>query len=169
MSHYEHQVHKVHGFEMAKNKTIILSNAAYNGECGNLQISKSREHIAFIPFYGGRPPGVTKDLAVKSIGQGNSLVRFANTASWFLMGTFESSQPNSWVLAFQVDGHTKGTQTMAVVCSCLKYFGHVVIGVARDEDRVLINDLVSRYVNYVSCHRSAYYCAARRSAWMLRT
>jgi hypothetical protein len=53
---------------------------------------------------------------------------------------------------------------MAVVCSCLKYFGHVVVGVARDEDRVLINDLVSRNVNYVSCHRSAYYCAARRSA-----
>jgi hypothetical protein len=72
-------------------------------------------------------------------------------------------------VSLQVDGHTKGTQTMAVVCSCLKYFGHVVIGVARDEDRVLINDLVSRYVNYVSCHRSAYYCTTRRSAWMLLT
>lgn len=31
---------------------------------------------------------------------------------------------------------------MATVCSCLKYYGHVIIGVARDEDRILVNDMV---------------------------
>lgn len=42
-----------------------------------------------------------------------------------------------------MDSYTKGLQTMATVCSCLKYYGHVIIGVARDEDRILINDMVS--------------------------
>lgn len=32
---------------------------------------------------------------------------------------------------------------MATVCSCLKYYGHVIIGVAREEDRILVNDMVS--------------------------
>ncbi|KAJ1421024.1 hypothetical protein B484DRAFT_126176 [Ochromonadaceae sp. CCMP2298] len=31
---------------------------------------------------------------------------------------------------------------MAAVCSCLKYYGHALIGVARDEDRVLLNDML---------------------------
>jgi hypothetical protein len=71
---YEHQIHKTYGFAEAKNKTLILSKAAFKGECENLKISKSKEYVALIPFYGGLPPGVTKDLTVKSIGQGNSLV-----------------------------------------------------------------------------------------------
>jgi len=41
-----------------------------------------------------------------------------------------------------VDGNTKAIQTLATVCSCLKYFGSAVIGVARDEDRVIINEMV---------------------------
>ncbi len=41
-----------------------------------------------------------------------------------------------------MDGNTKAIQTLATVCSCLKYFGSAVIGVARDEDRVLINEMV---------------------------
>jgi hypothetical protein len=71
---YEHQIHKKYGFAEAKNKTLILSKAAFKGECENLHISKTKEYVALIPFYGGLPPGVTKDLTVKSIGQGNSLV-----------------------------------------------------------------------------------------------
>jgi hypothetical protein len=75
MSMYEHMVHMREGYEIAQNKTSILSNAALKGECEGLNISGSLEYLALIPFYGGRPPNVTTDLKVKSIGQGNSLVR----------------------------------------------------------------------------------------------
>jgi hypothetical protein len=71
---FEHLIHKKYGFEEAKNRTLALSKAALAGECPHLQVSRSKEYIALIPFYGGLPPGVTKDLTVKSIGQGNSLV-----------------------------------------------------------------------------------------------
>ncbi|KAJ1421707.1 hypothetical protein B484DRAFT_119916, partial [Ochromonadaceae sp. CCMP2298] len=74
MSAYEHHNHKAYGFTVANNKTLLMSRAAFHGECDGLEVSKSKEYLALIPFYGGRPPGVTKDLAVKSIGQGNSLV-----------------------------------------------------------------------------------------------
>ena len=79
MSKFEHVIHKKHGLDAAKNATKILSNAAIRGECDNLVISESKEYLAFIPFYGGLPPGVTSDHKVKSIGQGNSLVRFEST------------------------------------------------------------------------------------------
>jgi hypothetical protein len=74
MSMYEHLVHKKEGHGIAQNKTLILSQTAMKGECDNLNISKSKEYLALIPFYGGLPPGVTADMKVKSIGQGNSLV-----------------------------------------------------------------------------------------------
>jgi hypothetical protein len=122
MSMFEHLHHKKYGFEVAKNVTLMMSKAAFRGECGNLTsdgMTNETNYIALIPFYGGLPPNVTKDLSVKSIGQGNSLV----------------------------DASTKGLQTMATVCSCLKYFGKVVIGVARYEDRNIIHDLVRRIFN----------------------
>jgi hypothetical protein len=78
MSMFEHLNHKTYGFEIAKNKTLTMSRAAFKGECENLVISKTKEYIALIPFYGGLPPGVTKDLKVGSIGQGNSLVSSKN-------------------------------------------------------------------------------------------
>lgn len=115
MSMYEHYNHKNFGFEVAKNKTLDMSKAAVNGECSNLDLkSSSYEAVGLVPFYGGRPPNVTEDLTVKSLGQGNSLV----------------------------DASTKALQCLATVCSLLKYFGHVVVGVARREDRLLIESLV---------------------------
>lgn len=33
---------------------------------------------------------------------------------------------------------------MATVCSCLKYFGYVIVGVARDADRDLMQQMVSK-------------------------
>ena len=112
---YEHLLHKKYDFNISKNKTLILSNSAYAGECSGLKLNNNREYIAMIPFYGGLPPNVTKDLSVKSIGQGNSLV----------------------------DASTKALQTMATLCSCLTYFGQVVLGVARTEDRILLQNKVS--------------------------
>eukprot|EP01035_Chromulina_nebulosa_P017069 gene17069-22581_t len=73
-----------------------------------------KEYIAIIPFYGGLPPNVTSDMSVKSIGQGNSLV----------------------------NAETKALQCMATICSCLKYFGQVVVGVVRDDDRKLMLHMV---------------------------
>lgn len=75
---FEHVNHKAYGFEVAKNKTLLLSKAAYKGECSNLRVSNRTSYLALIPFYGGLPPGVTADLSVKSIGQGNSLVNRNN-------------------------------------------------------------------------------------------
>ena len=74
MSMYEHFLHKKVGFATALNKTITMSQEAFKGECENIQPSDRKDYIALIPFYGGLPPNVTKDLSVKSIGQGNSLV-----------------------------------------------------------------------------------------------
>ena len=74
MSMFEHVLHKKYGFDVAQNLTTIMSKAAVQGECRNLTVPKETNYIALIPFYGGLPPNVTKDLAVKSIGQGNSLV-----------------------------------------------------------------------------------------------
>jgi hypothetical protein len=53
----------------------VLSETAFSHECGNLTVSSQQHFLSLIAFYGGLPPGVTKDLSVKSIGQGNSLVR----------------------------------------------------------------------------------------------
>jgi hypothetical protein len=117
LSIFEHYIHKRSGFEAAQNATLQLSKAALRGECGSdLRINDVSNSIGLVPFYGGLPPNVTKDLSVKSLGQGNSLV----------------SAP------------IKAMQALATVCSLLKYFGRVVIGTARTQDYQLINDLLNK-------------------------
>ncbi len=78
MSRYEHLIHKSSTFEEAKRKSELLSNAAFLGECANLtgldRVRDREPYLALVPFFGGLPPNVTKDLKVKSLGQGNSLV-----------------------------------------------------------------------------------------------
>ena len=81
LSMYEHLLHKKFGFEVAQNQTLILSQTAMAGECNNLQITPRNGYLALIPFFGGRPPNVTSDLKVKSIGMGNSLVSVTSTCS----------------------------------------------------------------------------------------
>ena len=117
MSMFEHLLHKKYGFETAKNRTQIMSDLAFKGECEHLNMTSSREYLSLIPFYGGLPPEVTADYSqVKSIGQGNSLVT-----------------PQIKVL-----------QCMATLCSTLRYFGQAVIGVTRDDDRELITSTLAR-------------------------
>ena len=117
MSMFEHLIHKKFGFETAKNKTHLMSTMAFKGECvDRLAISNTTEYVALIPFYGGLPPNVTDDFSqVKSLGQGNSLV----------------------------DASTKVLQCMATVCSCLNYFGHVVVGVTRQADLILLEEVLA--------------------------
>ncbi len=74
MSMFEHLLHKKKGFDVAKTKTLTMSELAFIGECNDLKPQNTREFIGIIPFYGGLPPNVTGDLRVKSLGQGNSLV-----------------------------------------------------------------------------------------------
>lgn len=80
MSMYEHLLHRKFGYEVAQNRTLVLSQSALEGECSNLKIRPSKEYLALIPFFGGRPPEVSTDLKVKSLGQGNSLVRVRTCA-----------------------------------------------------------------------------------------
>jgi hypothetical protein len=74
LSMYEHLLHRKVGYNIAQNRTLILSQSAMEGECGGLKIRPSQEYLAIIPFFGGRPPNVTAELKVHSLGQGNSLV-----------------------------------------------------------------------------------------------
>lgn len=113
LSAYEHSVNAA----MTPNASNIISafiTAAYNGECTSLSQfpDGSDEYLALIPFYGGMPPSVVK--------------------------TIEDGIPTNG------EGHSKMTpllkaySTMATACSCLKYFGRVVIGVTSDDDADLI-------------------------------
>ena len=156
LSNYEHVNHMEYGFVQAHNKTAILSLASLRGECGALTaatnsqsaelgdsavennhvpplLKKSKKHslmgtspdrpltdhrneyIALVPFYGGLPPNISAGaFQTDSLGQGNSRV------------------------SLEVKAH----QAMATVCSCLRYFGHVFIGVARTEDRYQMKQVV---------------------------
>jgi hypothetical protein len=96
---FEHLIHKKYGFEEAKNRTLILSKAALAGECAHLQVSRSKEYLALIPFYGGLPPGVTKDLTVKSIGQGNSLVSGDSCVCFCPVGVLTLCSCHRWIVS----------------------------------------------------------------------
>ena len=127
MSMYEHLLHKKYGFDIASNKSRTMSLAAFDGECRNETSIKlmhrgsgrgdRAEYLTLVPFYGGFPPAVTQDYSkVNSIGQGNSLV----------------------------DASIKVLQCMASVCSCLRYFGHVVVGVSRESDLKLLDEMLMK-------------------------
>ena len=110
-----------------------------DGECGNLVVNPDPRFMAFIPFFGGRPPGVqgpadNPGLKVHSIGQGNSLV----------------------------SPHIKAMQTMATICSCLKYFGQATIGVSRDMDRDIINQQLDNLIVKSSGKPIRYYIHVSR-------
>jgi hypothetical protein len=80
MSKYEHFTRKKYGYQKSENMTATMANAAMHGECNVANIkSYHSTSLGLIPFYGARPPNVTANLQVKSLGQGNSLVRIAFT------------------------------------------------------------------------------------------
>jgi len=47
---------------------------------------------------------------------------------------------------------------MATICSCLKYFGKVVVGVVRSEDRHILLDLVNTLLPSLLSKLIAYLC-----------
>jgi hypothetical protein len=146
MSMFEHLLHKRDGFDVARNKSQILSDAAFQGECfahirgkngdvknaggnNNKRTRGNREYLSLIPFYGGLPPEVTAENKVKSIGQGNSLV-----------------PPTQKVL-----------QCMASVCSTLKNFGHAIVGVANEEDMNLLHEHIVKVDPHTRHHIHVVY------------
>ena len=50
-------------------------------------------------------------------------------------------------------------QTMATLCSCLKYYGNAVVGVARSEDKKLIEEMVIvlLLISYIIILTAAYF------------
>ena len=164
MSMNEHLLHKRDGFDVARNQSLLMSEAAFQGEClapdsnadttyagaaatagggGGRLGSKKRQHLTrgngeylgLVPFYGGLPPEVTADFSkVRSIGQGNSLV-----------------PPSVKVL-----------QCLATVCSALKYFGHVVVGVARKEDMDLLQETLARTDAHTRHHTHVVFLKMER-------
>lgn len=94
MSMFEHFNHKHHGFGVASKRMLTMAEAAYRGECGALnEVNASRSFLGLVPFYGGRPPNVTEDLTVKSLGQGNSLVRCRSRIDFSYKLYFDSYSP----------------------------------------------------------------------------
>jgi hypothetical protein len=109
-------IRKKFGYNVSEQMTVEFSRSAVQAECRGVEqvTSHERSTLALVPFFGGRPPNVTADLKVQSLGQGNSLVK----------------------------GEVKAMQTLAVVCSLLRNFAYVVVGVTRPEDEAYITDTV---------------------------
>jgi hypothetical protein len=125
MSAYEHAVMHKHGYEVAENRTMIMSQAAILSECSSLSTISHNSFLSLIPFYGGRPPGVDENLKVQSLGQGNSLVAAS----------------------------TKALQCIATTCSVLTNFGGLaVIGVSNDRDRNILKNTVRLHTIYEQCY-----------------
>jgi hypothetical protein len=120
-------VNKLEGFEIAENKTNLFTEAIFQQQCSNLhQTSLNFSHtsstsFAFVPFYSRRPTGtvvdkLTNNLKVTSIGQGNSLVKPI----------------------------IKVKQLLTTLCSILKYFEYVVIGVTDVNEQKLVASMISQ-------------------------
>lgn len=119
LSGYEHEVMNFQNYSFAEEKTHQLSLKAASKECESIDQYKFFNHtLSIIPFYGGRPPMVSEDLRVHSIGQGNSLV----------------------------NSTTKSLQCIATACSTLRYFASSIIAVATISDKRIVEQMVSGIV-----------------------
>jgi hypothetical protein len=117
LSAYEHSIRKKYGYDASEKAAYDMAQQIFWKECHAIPLdSLKNPHISLIPFYGGRPPQVTPDLRVESIGQGNSLV----------------------------NATTKALQCIASACSCLRYIGgRVAIGVTSIRDRDILLQTVT--------------------------
>ena len=120
LSEYEHRMRsKTHNVNISITKSAIMSAAAIAHECSTIEYvtDNSIQYLSILPFYGGLPPNTSANLKVNSIGEGNSIVN-RTVKTW---------------------------QCMATVCSLLKYYNHVVIGVASGLDEEIIRHNVSNF------------------------
>lgn len=85
---------------------------------------------------------MTADLRVKSLGQGNSLVRDEVESTVQSRPSCITLYTPRACVCMQIKGETKALQTLAVVCSLLKHFRAVVVGVTRAEDKQYLADTV---------------------------
>lgn len=131
LSEYEHRIRKkTHNISEAIRRSALMSETALATECGTGHRSDTPHrgrHTALMPFYGGMPADTDlASLKVKSVGEGNSVVNRT----------------------------VKAWQGMATVCSLIKYFDRIVVGVSSVEDELVIRQHVSCFVfdNYVSIY-----------------
>jgi hypothetical protein len=119
LSAFEHAIRKTFGFNISEDKSRILALSALQGECQLLDnlLDNSTTRFAVVPFFSGKPPNITSNFEVISKGQGNSMV----------------------------SGKTKAMQCLATLCSCLKHFSFVVIGVVLKEDIDLLQSMVNKF------------------------
>ena len=118
LSGYEHEVMRrsAGNFSDTEERALRLSREALAKECSSVASSLPlNSTLSVIPFFSGRPPEVSEDLQVHSIGQGNSLV----------------------------SPITKAMQCISTVCSTLRYFGTAIIAVTSSDDRALLQSVVS--------------------------
>lgn len=107
---------------------------------------------------GGLPPNGTAHSS-DSLGQGNSKVRKL-LSFWGMIVT---------LYFLQVDANTKALQCLATICSCLRYFGHVIVGVSRTSDRLLLVDKVlsvTIILDNIQCKRTTYMYACTTYMYM---
>jgi hypothetical protein len=57
-----------------------------------------------------------------------------------------------YIIRSQIKAEIKAMQTMAVICSMLKYFTYVIVGVAKTDDEALIKSEVSIGLIHDSFH-----------------
>lgn len=121
MSAYEHSVAAV--FKKQR-KSIADMNymiyryarALYLHECTNLVVQNETDaFIALVPFYSGMPPNVTTEDGIGTEGEGHS----------------------------KAPADVKVIAAAATMCSVLRYFGRVVVGVTSQKDELLITEKVS--------------------------
>jgi hypothetical protein len=116
LSMFEHSVRQAKKLSSDNMNSIIgkYLRAAYAGECSNVTVNKRwHSYLTIIPFYGGLPPIVNGTIGTdgrSTDGEGHS----------------------------KTSPELKTLTCLATACSCLKYFGRVVIAVAsiEDEDRI---------------------------------
>jgi hypothetical protein len=120
LSEYEHKVRrKTHNVSLAVSRSAGMSASALAAECAPAALAgrpPEAVFLALVPFYGGLPPATdATNFKVGSVGEGNSVVNRT----------------------------VKAWQGMATVCSLLKYYGRVVVGVSSAEDEAAMEEHVS--------------------------
>jgi hypothetical protein len=120
MSAYEHSVVSV--FNKNKKSRDEINHMIYRyaralflSQCSSVVVQNETDvFLALIPFYSGQPPNVTREDGIGTEGEGHSRA--------------------------PVD--VKAIEAVATVCSALKYFGRVVVGVTSEKDEALLIEKV---------------------------
>lgn len=115
LSQFEHLLkRKTHNITYSIERSAAVSAAAFRAECNianSRVLQKERFYLALVPFYGGLPANTdTSNYKVRSVGEGNSVVNRT----------------------------VKAWQGMATICSLMRFYGRVVVGVSSQDDEAIM-------------------------------